>query len=122
MYCAPSTSALALSWEPFLDAEGDVAYSAALGTSPYGEQVQGYSSPLTSPAATWSGLHLVIGTKYYMSVIGTNEAGLRKVFSKPVVVDITPPDIGSVHFLGATGRKMSLLSDAAQVTCGWEGV
>ena len=122
VYYAPSTSAVALSWAPFLDAEGDAAYSAALATSPFGEQVQGYSAPLTGPAASWSGWHLVTGTKYYMSVIGTNEAGLRTVFSKPVIVDITPPDIGSVHFLGATGSKVSLLSDAAQVTCGCVGV
>ena len=52
VYYTPSTSAVALSWAPFLDAEGDVAYSAALATSPYGEQVQGYSAPLNGPAAT----------------------------------------------------------------------
>ena len=67
-------------------------------------------------------MRLVTGTKYHMSVIGTNEAGLRTVFSKPVVVDITPPDIGSVHFLDATGSKVSLLSDVSQVTCGGAGV
>ena len=40
MFCTPSTSVIALPWAPFQDTEGDVVYSAALGSSPFGEQVQ----------------------------------------------------------------------------------
>ena len=64
----------------FIDAEsGIVGYEWAIGTTPYGEDIQSFVSVTVSTQAINSSLELIHNTTYYVTVRARNGAGLSQV-------------------------------------------
>ena len=109
-----STTTISANWAgSFSDPQSGIAgYEWAIGTGMGGTNIQGYTSVGTSTSATRSGLALISGTKYYVTVRATNGAGLtRTAGTDGVTVDTTPPTV-------AIGRQTPATSptNASSVT------
>lgn len=76
------------------DAQSGIAkYEYAVGTTPGGIDVLGWTDAGAATEKTITGLSLVSGTRYYVSVRATNGAGLVSAVgtSDGILVDATPP-------------------------------
>ena len=81
------------------DPQSGVAYyECAVGTTPFGTDVAGWSDAGAGPHVTIAGLSLFAGTTYYVSARATNNAGLTGPAgtSDGIKVDNTPPTMQSV--------------------------
>ncbi|KAJ3166065.1 hypothetical protein HDU88_003610 [Geranomyces variabilis] len=93
------TSAVHISWENSYIADGAKAisyYLMMLGTRP----MTALNGTVVSTTLTTASLApaLVAGVPYFATVIAVDEAGLATVnYSSPFLVDISPPDLGTVH-------------------------
>lgn len=90
-----SWSVVQISWH-FVDQGSPIVdYQWALGTSRGGVQLQSYVSVGRRQHAGMHGLALVHGTRLHVTVVARNAAGLTSVaHSRPLVVDMTPPEFG----------------------------
>jgi hypothetical protein len=71
-----SLTTISANWSGFADpGSGINGYQWAIGTTPGGTDVQGYTSVGASTSATNSSLSLTVGTTYYVSVKATDKAG-----------------------------------------------
>ncbi|KAJ3152850.1 hypothetical protein HDU89_001055 [Geranomyces variabilis] len=93
------TSAVHISWENSYVADGAKAisyYLMMLGTRP----MTALNGTVVSTTLTTASLApaLVAGVPYFATVIAVDEVGLSSVnYSSPFLVDISPPDLGTVH-------------------------
>ena len=71
-----STSTLNASWSATDGESGVKRYEYAVGTSPLGTQIRGWTSAGTDTTAVISGLSLSMGSTYYVSVRAVNYADL----------------------------------------------
>ncbi|MBI3183425.1 MAG: hypothetical protein HYZ28_14905, partial [Myxococcales bacterium] len=95
-----SASTIDANWDPFGDAESGIAkYEWAIGTFTGGSDIQGFVDVGLSTSASATGLPLVAGATYFVSVRGTNGAGLSTVVVSDGVTVVAPdagvPDGGS---------------------------
>jgi hypothetical protein len=71
-----SQTTIAANWTGFSDSGcGLAGYQWAIGTSPGGQQVQLFTNVGTATGATASGLSLIRGTKYFVSIKATDNLG-----------------------------------------------
>ncbi|KAK3103765.1 hypothetical protein FSP39_021725 [Pinctada imbricata] len=93
------------SWTFMEDVSRIVEYTWAIGYSEGGTQVQGFRSVGTSLFAYNSTVVLVHNTYVYITVIARNTVGLQSViYSDPLLVDLTAPDIKGVYDGRITGE------------------
>ncbi|CAC5409205.1 unnamed protein product [Mytilus coruscus] len=81
--CSESLTSVSVTWQPFTDEQSGIAgYEIAVGTTPGGGQIKTFFSihPETN-YYTVTGLNLNGLTKVYVSIKGTNGAGLSSVSS-----------------------------------------
>ena len=118
-----STSELTAHWSRAIDAHTSVTYRWCIGTAAFGQQVLPWTNVGHRHTATATGLQLLVGTRYYVTVQATNAAGLA-VFanSAAVAVDTVPPTPGTVavavHMLRA-GAVAAPYTD--WLPCVWNG-
>ena len=117
-----STTDMHLMWDASVEPDSNVTYRWALGTVPNGQQVVPwvYTGHQTSDHA--SGLALIPGLSYYVTVEVTNDAGLQAVaYSTRIRVDPYRPTAGTV----ADGLSVALPKRAQSVDdaldCAWSG-
>lgn len=88
-----STNGLSASWLAADPESGVKSYKYAVGTTPGGTDVRGWTTAGTATSAYISGLSLAHDQTYYISVIATNGANADSPFgaSDGIRVDATPP-------------------------------
>lgn len=87
-----SGTTLSANWTGFSDPESNLVYDWAIGTTPGGTQLQPFQSAAYATSASATGLSLVSGTTYYVTVRATNFEGLQsQATSNGVLVDTDPP-------------------------------
>jgi hypothetical protein len=95
-----STTDISANWTAFSDPQSAItSLEWAIGTTSGGIEVQGFTtSGISGNSATASGLSLTTGTTYYVTVRGTNGAGLSiTASSNGVTVDGSAPVAGVVR-------------------------
>ena len=115
-----NNSQLSANWTTSSDPTSGVAkYWYAIGTLPGANNFVNWTDNGTSASVTRTGLGLINGTTYYMSVKAENGAGLQSAVtsSNGQLVDITPPDIVAV-FDGA-GLDITYTTVNTELTANW---
>lgn len=121
-----TTDTLTATWDGLSDPHTSVAFEWAIGTSPFGQQELAFTqvdaAAGAARTATATGLGLTPGGTYYVSVLGTNDAGLQASrMSAPVYVDPFPPTAGAV-FDGIVPEASAAFSTATDsLRCSWRG-
>jgi hypothetical protein len=110
---------LAANWDPATDPEsGITGYWCAIGTSPGGVDVLNWTNNGASTQITRTGLTLLGGRTYYVSVSAVNGAGLRgaPISSDGVTVTAAPPPVNqTIRIDCALGADIApLIQSAAQ--------
>ncbi|VDI79784.1 Hypothetical predicted protein [Mytilus galloprovincialis] len=79
--CSESLTSVSVTWQPFTDEQSGIAgYEVAVGTTPGGGQVKPFFSiPMGTSYYSVTGLNLNGLKKVYVSIKGTNGAGLSSV-------------------------------------------
>ena len=112
-------------WPPFIELEsGLLNYQFAIGTQPHQHDVVSFEDVHLATQVMKSGLSLLHGNTYYVTVVATNLVGLRSNLSSlGLVIDTTPPQApnGSVRD-GATGRDIDYFSPTMDLAAHWEGI
>src|SRR5205085_11665567 len=71
-----STTTIVANWSGFSDSGSAIAgYEWAIGTTPGGTEVRGFTDVGNATSASVSGLSLSVGSNYYVSVRATDKAG-----------------------------------------------
>ncbi len=93
-----SASELLVNWTCADPESGITDYQYAVGTSPHGINVRGWTSAGTNTSTTIGGLTLADGGTYYISVKATNGAGTIGLdgTTDGIRIDVTPPTQPSV--------------------------
>ncbi|XP_065839867.1 uncharacterized protein [Oscarella lobularis] len=88
-------------WSEFVDEEsGVVSYRWLIGTNPEGCQVLIATAVAENRTVFCPSCHFIPGVQYFVTVEGTNGAGLKSTASSDgLVVDLTAPDSGTVTSL-----------------------
>lgn len=103
----PRTAPIEATWSGFLDPESGIArYEYAVGTSAGGTQLLGFTSVGTATSASASGLPLVAGGQYFVTVRAYNNAG-----------DFTPVSSDGVLALGVDGDGCTSPDQCASNLC-----
>lgn len=94
-----NTAEIIARWIDFRDNESDIQnYLWCIGSSPLSDDILKCENATGRPNGTLSGLSLAHGTKYYVTVLACNYAGLCTAKSSDgVLVDTTPPEIQYVY-------------------------
>ena len=93
-FISSSLAELSASWWIVDEQSGVQEYLWALGTVPGGEQIMRYSVTGGNSWANSDLLSFVHNSSIYLSVSATNNAGLGTVvYSEPILVDLTPPEL-----------------------------
>ncbi|XP_046561789.1 uncharacterized protein LOC124270793 [Haliotis rubra] len=97
-------SSLHVSWH-FEDLQSPITqYTWAIGTTPGGTHVQGYTDLGRATQGTLSNVQLLHGATVYITVMATNAAGLTAVtYSDAITVDMTAPQFDLISD-GLDGR------------------
>ena len=124
MRCQKSTSTLKVSWQPFDDPEsGVVEYRYCVSSSDAGDcDTRAFVSVGKVRSARASGLKLVSGQTYFVTVMATNGAGLtsRSISAAGITVVTAAPIIGKVFDGNSpTGIDQEFTSDTAAVSARW---
>ena len=102
-----STTQLSANWDAATDAQSGISgYQYAIGTTVGGTQILNWTSLGNVTTVTQTGLSLVVGQTYYVSVVAVNGAGLTGSATNSdgqTVVDMTPPTVTSTVVNGANG-------------------
>ncbi|MGE0333650.1 MAG: hypothetical protein AB7P37_23495, partial [Ramlibacter sp.] len=116
-----SASAIQANWTGFADAESGIAsYQWAIGTTAGGTQVQAFTSVGTGTTGSATGLTLVSGTTYYVTVRATNGVGLTTdVTSDGVKVDTSAPTAGTVN--DGAGADVDFQTSTTAIQANWSG-
>jgi hypothetical protein len=117
-----STSAIEASWSGFADAESGISgYEWAIGTTPGGTDLQGFTSVGVVTSAARSGLSLVYGSTYFATVRATNAfGGTMSATSDGVqVIDASPPTAGSVD--DGPGADVDAQTSTTTIEASWVG-
>ena len=108
-YLSPA-NILEVHWNMFDGESGIREYLWAIGTVEGGQQLLAYTSTGLANRAEYSGPEPAHGSDIYVTILGTNVAGLTaKLQLPPIKVDYTPPSV-SVRLLnrllhGNTGQQ-----------------
>lgn len=94
-----NTAEIVARWIDFRDNESDIQnYLWCIGSSPLSDDILKCENTTGRPNGTLSGLSLAHGTKYYVTILACNYAGLCTAKSSDgVLVDTTPPEIQYVY-------------------------
>jgi N-acetylneuraminic acid mutarotase len=116
-----SASSISANWSGFSDPESGIAgYSWAIGTTPGGLDILGWTAVGLSTSQTRTGLTLSQGQNYYVSVQATNHAGLSTIAtSNGVKVDTTPPIGGPVNDGSTSGQDLSTQTSTTAISANW---
>ena len=120
-----STTALSANWSGFFDADSGVSgYEWAIGTVAGGTDVLPFTSVGTATSATRTGLSLLLGPTYYVTVRATNGAGLAGSATSDgvgleVPPDATPPLAGIVN--DGTGTDADAQQSTSSLSANWSG-
>jgi hypothetical protein len=111
-----SISELNITWDGF--EEDTVAYyEYSLGTTPGGIDAVSFTSVGVSYEAMVSGLRLLPGLPYYVTVKATDYVGqVATAESNPVIIDTTPPTVDRVWLVSDTTYS---ITSSPQVTIKW---
>ena len=96
-------------------------YEYAIGTSSGGTDVVDWTNNTTDTSVTKTGLTLTGGSNYYISVLGTDNAGnvSTTITSDGVIVDTDGPISGTV--LDGTDVDIALTNSTSSLTASWSG-
>ena len=115
------TSSVSVSWDAADEPHTAVTYRWALGTVPYGQQVVQWTSVGAATSGSASGLGLIPGMAYFVTVETTNEAGLVTVtHSSEIRVDPYAPVAGAVVNGGSVSSPASAQTTTSTLVCSWE--
>jgi len=95
-----STTTLTASWSGFTDAGSGIGeYQYAIGTEPGGTQNVYWLSVDIDSSVTRSGLTLISGITYYVSVKATDNLGNEGNFvaTNGITIDTQPPSAGTIN-------------------------
>jgi subtilisin-like proprotein convertase family protein len=101
-----ATNSFSANWAGvFADPESGIStYYWAIGSTPGGYNIQGYTSVGTATSATKTGLSLVSGRTYYVSIRALNGVGLNATaISDGITVDTSAPTITGLPGDGLAG-------------------
>jgi predicted GH43/DUF377 family glycosyl hydrolase len=114
-----STTTITANWSGFGDPQsGLTGYEWAIGTTPGGTDVQGWTNVGGATSATNSSLALAGGAVYYVSVRGTNGAGFQATAtSDGVTVDTTPPPTVTIN--DGTGGDSDSQTSTTTISANW---
>ncbi len=114
-----STSSLDANWSGFVDPESDITgYRWWVGTTAGGSDVVAPTVVGVSTSAQATGLSLVTGTRYSVTVEATNGSGLTvTATSDGVVVDGTLPVLEFVH--DGPGADLDVTASATSLEANW---
>jgi hypothetical protein len=116
-----STTTIQANWLGFSDAHSGIAgYEWAIGTTPGGTQIQGFTSVGISSSASNGALSLANGTTYFVTVRATNGSGLTvTATSDGVLVDGSAPVAGTVSDGAAT--DVDYQTSTTTIQANWSG-
>ncbi|MBI2571446.1 MAG: hypothetical protein HYV63_30935 [Candidatus Schekmanbacteria bacterium] len=117
-----SATVIDANWSGFSDAlSGIASYDWAIGTSPGGTQVRGWTSAGNVTAATTGGLTLALGSTYWVSVRAVDAVGNvgGAASSDGVTVDGTPPTAGTVN--DGSSTDIDFQASATTIAANWSG-
>lgn len=116
-----SVTTLSANWSGFSDlGTGIASYAWALGTSAGAANLQPFQSVGLATSATRSGLGLVTGVTYFVTVRATDGAGLSvSASSNGVLVDATPPVAGTVN--DGPAADLGVIPSSGLVEANWSG-
>jgi C1A family cysteine protease len=122
-YTASNTT-LSANWTPAVDAQsGILSYEIAIGTTPGGTGILGWTSNGASTSATRTGLSLANGQTCFFSVRAVNGAGLASppATSNGQTVDVSSPAAVAAVYDG-TGSDAAFTASASQLSANWTPV
>ena len=112
-----STSEVWVNWRTALDVEcGVVDYLVAIGSDPDSTTALAYASVGPAGPVRLSGLGLVHGRCYVLTLVAVNGAGLGGRAYATFCVDATPPAPGAVYVQSPRANSTCQSPDAAPVT------
>lgn len=116
-----SAGTISANWSGFMDPLPSIAniaeYQYAIGTTPYGTNVAGFTSVGLNSNFTRAGLALASGTKYYVTVRAINSKGeYIDVSSNGMTVDTSAP-AGTVN--DGTGADIGQQSSTTALSANW---
>jgi probable HAF family extracellular repeat protein len=117
-----SATTISANWSGFTDPVSGIAgYAWAIGTSPGGADVQPFTAVGLVTQMTATGLSLVQGKTYFVTVQATSRAGLTNagVSSNGVLVDALGPIGGPVFDGTVTGVETSTQISTARISANW---
>jgi hypothetical protein len=116
-----STTALSANWSGFADLQsGITGYQWAIGTSPGGTQVQGFTSVALATSASNTSLALTSGQIYFVTVLATSGTGATvQAISDGVTVDASPPTAGTVA--DGLGPDLDWQASTTTISANWTG-
>ena len=121
-YISRTTARIYANWNIRDSKSGAREYLWAIGTVAGGEQLQRYTSIGNIRYGVSDVLHLIHGTRVFISVLAWNYAGLeRVVYSDAYVVDLTLPSVEGAVLDGLGGQDVDYQS-ATVVSASWEGI
>lgn len=117
-----STSTVFANWGGFTDPESGVkTFEWAVGSSPGKDDLRAFADAGFVQQAAATGLALPSGKSFYVTVRAVNDAGLgTDVSSDGVVVDVTPPVVGTVSD-GDQGTDVDVQASTTALSARWSG-
>ncbi len=115
-----STSSLRASWSATEPESGIQYYEYAVGTTPGGADVRGWTSSGTNTSLTIDGLSLSVGAKYYVSARATNNAGIGSPAATSNGVTVAQP-VACVAEAKALGNGTAIALPACGVSAVFDG-
>ena len=121
-----SLTTINATWSGFTDGDGTGIdrYEWAIGTTSGGQDVLAYTSVgITGTAASRSGLSLISGTTYYVSVRAIDRVGnvSNAVASDGVMADSVAPSAGTVKDGPTVGSDITYQKSATSFSASWSG-
>jgi Bacterial Ig-like domain/Calx-beta domain len=117
-----SATTIAANWSGFSDLDSGIAgYRWAIGTTPGGTDVRPFTLVGNVPGASATGLTLVDGNTYFVSVKAVDNAGNESpvAMSDGVTVDSTPPIAGVVN--DGPGTDVDFQPSRTTIAANWTG-
>ena len=113
------------SWPPFTDLESGIEkYYVAIGTKPYQDNVIGFENVYLATRINKTGLSLLQGGTYFITVIAINQAGLSSnVSSAGLIIDTSSPLAENDDIIdGLGGDDIDYFSPKMVVSAYWENI
>ena len=112
-------------WPPFADPESGIKnYYVGIGSQPYQDDIVSFKNVYLATRIIKTDLSLSHGGIYYITVIGTNMAGLSaNVSSVGLVIDTSSPPLGNDDIKdGLGGEDIDYFSPKIGLSAHWENI